>query len=372
MGRGKVELYEESLPDGRCKYRLPYIDPLTEKHKTLSVILEARTASNYKLALRTLQTKLDNIIMDKTQTELTIQELADIYLAEKKNTVKPTTLKRDTIAINQAVKWIGEDVKYSNLTVLYVKKIFREHCPKPVTYNEAIKRFKIMVNWLYDNDYIESRKIADKLQAIPDQKKARIKDKYLEKDELRTLLDAASLEYWKLTIRFLALSGLRIGELIALLNSDIGKEYIHVTKTYEVTVGIVNTPKTDDSYRDVYLRPELKNCVKDIQSFMKKYKFERGIRSDLFICWEDGGYLHYDAFRRYLGKLSDKVLDHHITPHALRHTAASLLVAEGVPLETVSRQLGHSDSKITKEIYLHITKQLQEKDNEILKNASVL
>lgn len=372
MSKRRVEMYEEKLPSGRCKYRMPYIDPLTEKHKTISIIMESQSASNYKLALRTLQEKLDNILLDAPQEDMTLKQFAVLYLSEKKNEVKASTIQRDSTIINQIVEWLGPDIRYSRLTVPYVKKIFRSNCPKAVTYNETIKRFKIMINWLYNNDYIDSRKIADKLQALPDQKKTRIKDKYLEQSELQLLLDSANNDYWKLVIKFLAFSGLRIGELIALKDSDIDDKYIHVTKTYEVTVGIVDTPKTEESYRDVYLRPELNKCIKEIRSYIRVYKFERGIQSDLFICWSDGNYLHYDAFRKYLGKLSSEVLNHRITPHALRHTATSLLVAEGVPLETVSRQLGHSDSKITKEIYLHITQQLKERDNEILQNVSML
>jgi integrase len=44
----------------------------------------------------------------------------------------------------------------------------------------------------------------------------------------------------------------------------------------------------------------------------------------------------------------------HINFHALRHTAASLLLAQGVALEVVSRILGHSDIRVTANIYGHV------------------
>ena len=78
------------------------------------------------------------------------------------------------------------------------------------------------------------------------------------------------------------------------------------------------------------------------------------------------------AFNKYLKELSQRVLGRTITTHALRHTAASLLIADGVPLETVSRMLGHEDSKVTREIYFHITKTLKKKDNMLLENAKML
>jgi integrase len=102
------------------------------------------------------------------------------------------------------------------------------------------------------------------------------------------------------------------------------------------------------------------------------YTFEKGIRTDLFLCSQSGSWLEYDAFRKYLRILSTKVLNRKITPHALRHTATSLLIADGVPIEVVSRMLGHKNSQITKEIYFHITQELQKADNDILKKASLL
>lgn len=105
---------------------------------------------------------------------------------------------------------------------------------------------------------------------------------------------------------------------------------------------------------------------------MRVYQFERGIRSTHFICSQGGSWLEYDAFRKYLRELSTKVLNRKITPHALRHTTVSLLIAEGVPLEVVSRMLGHKNSQITRDIYMHVTQELKHRDNNILKNASLL
>lgn len=372
MSKSRVDLYEEILPDGRCKYRLPYVDTITGKNRTLSVVMASRSASNYKLALRVLQEKLDRQLLDAAASDPTLRELADLYYADREPAIRASTMKRNRFSIDQVVSWLGEGVRLSALSVPYIKKKLRENCPRAVTYNENLKRFKALLRWAYFNEYLESSQLADKLRPLPDQKRDRIADKYLEKEELALLLDAASDKYWQLVIRFLALSGLRIGELISLKDRDIDSECIHVVSTFELSVGVVSVPKTADSIRDVYLRPELLACVREIRSFMRLYKFERGIRSDLFICGEDGGFLNYNSFRYYLGKLSAGVLDHRISPHALRHTAASLLIADGVPLDVVSRMLGHTDSAITREIYVHITQKLKTRDQEILAQASML
>ncbi len=48
-----------------------------------------------------------------------------------------------------------------------------------------------------------------------------------------------------------------------------------------------------------------------------------------------------------------------VRPHNLRHTAATLLLKQGVPLKVVSEMLGHSRIEITANIYSHVGGELQ-------------
>jgi integrase len=335
--------------------------------------MESRSASNYKLALRTLQERLDRIMLENAGRDYTLGTLAERYLEEINETLRPSTVLRNMTIVERMVGWLGADVYISHLTVPYVRNILKKNASKPVTYNEYLKRFKTFLNWCYMNDYLKERQLMDKLQPLPDPKKERIVDKYLEADELRALLAAADDPLWSLVIRFLVLSGLRIGELIALQNSDINGDYISVTKTWETGARVlVDAPKTASSFREVYMRPELRQVVNEMISYMRVYKFERGIRSDLFVCNPKGGVIKYDLFRKYLHQVAAEALGRDITPHALRHTAASLLIADGVPLDVVSRMLGHDGSRITKQIYIHITQELKNHDREILEKTKII
>ena len=47
--------------------------------------------------------------------------------------------------------------------------------------------------------------------------------------------------------------------------------------------------------------------------------------------------------------------------HDLRHSAASLLIAEGVPLVEVSMLLGHSGLRITSDLYTHLVRETSAK-----------
>lgn len=97
-----------------------------------------------------------------------------------------------------------------------------------------------------------------------------------------------------------------------------------------------------------------------------------GVRTDLFLHSNKGGYIQFFSFNKYIRTLSNKVLGKSITTHALRHTHASLLLENGVSIDTISRRLGHENSKVTREIYLHITKALEKKDNIQLENVKIL
>ena len=373
MSRKRVELYEEVLADGRCNYRLPYTDRLTGKNKKLSIIMEKQTAQNRKEALRLLQERLDDIMMESENKNITLRALCERYFAEKERTLKKSTIIRNKATLGRLRRWMGDDVLINELTVPYVKKVILDHSEHNYTYNEYVARFKALFNWAFINGYLESRNVIDRLSKLPDDKKTRIEDKYLEKEELQALLDAsADYLHWHYVIHFMALSGLRVSEVISLKDSDIDDEYIHVNSTYVINADEVGTPKTRSSVRDVFIRDELATLIKEIRKWQREERFKNGVRSDLFICDKSGDMFHYYSFNKYLKELSERTIGRVITTHALRHTATSLLIAEGVPLETVSRMLGHNDTKVTKEIYLHVTQKLRERDNEALRKVKIL
>ena len=64
--------------------------------------------------------------------------------------------------------------------------------------------------------------------------------------------------------------------------------------------------------------------------------------------------------------------DVEITAHVLRHTHVALMAEQLVPLEVISRRIGHADSKVTREIYFHITKKMRERDNQLIRNVKIL
>ena len=58
-----------------------------------------------------------------------------------------------------------------------------------------------------------------------------------------------------------------------------------------------------------------------------------------------------------------------ISVHGLRHTHASLLLFAGVSTASVSRRLGHASMTTTQETYLHVIRELENKDVDIVMRA---
>lgn len=92
-----------------------------------------------------------------------------------------------------------------------------------------------------------------------------------------------------------------------------------------------------------------------------------------FFTGIDGGRVGYAAYKARLAEAAEKAgIEKHVTPHILRHTMTSLFAEAGVPLEVLSRRLGHESSDMTKNIYLHITKIHKEQDNQKVKGVTLL
>jgi len=162
--------------------------------------------------------------------------------------------------------------------------------------------------------------------------------------------------------------GLRLGELIALTWDDIDfKNFsVSITKSTAKTKDgmITKEPKTKSSIRTITLSQNLIQMI-------KKYRAEQNtLRLSLGSFWKgnnylfiqsDGSQMHistpYHVFKKIIDRHNKTAPDNEklpeITLHGLRHTSATLLIAQNVDVRTVSARLGHSDCSTTMNIYAH-------------------
>ena len=367
-------MWIEKTEYGTFKAIERYTDPKTGKRRKVSINIEKDNKASRAAAQEALTAKIEAIVnASELERRLTLSKLRKIYIDAQKETVRKQTWHRNENVLQHAIEIIGEDVLIDELKAKDIISSLKLSGKSNTTLNGYLMRLKAMMRWGYDNEYLDDIAFVDRLKSFPDEKKKeKLQDKYLESAELDALLEKMKEERWKLLTQFLALSGLRIGEAMVLNNDDIDDTYIHVTKTYQFIDDIVEEgTKTDTSYRDVYVQPELRKCIDEIRLFRKVDMLKYGYRNELFFPWKTGGVISYDAYRAYLARRSREI-GHEITPHALRHTHVSLLAEQGVSLDVIARRVGHADSEITKRIYLHITEKRRDKDNDALKNISLL
>ena len=365
-------MWIEQTKTGKYKYTERYTDPYTGKYRRVSVVLDKNTKQAQKQAQAALQERI-RAAMEPTKKDITLKQLIEIYHSDQKQTLKASTYDRNYKVCKSIESLLSPDILVSNLTAGYVKRKFMESGKKNATLNEYLIRFKALMRWGYKMDYVSNISYLDKIERFADDPhRLKIQDKFLESSELAMLLGGIKIKKWRDLTEFLALSGLRFGEAAALELSDIDlkERIIHVNKTYDQAHNIVTSTKTQRSNRDVYMQDQLYNLC-------RRLKAERlGLNvvnfSKVFFRGTTKQYIRFDCYAKYLRETSEKVIGRRITPHTLRHTHASLLMEQGVDIDTISHRLGHSDSKITKEIYLHVTKRMQEKENDKIRGIKIL
>lgn len=348
-----------------------YKDYLTGKTRRVSVPMEKDTAQARKRAERALQAKID--AQTVRSSSATLNDLKTAYIAFQKRTVKASTVKRNEVILNIVIGIIGKDALCDRLTAGSIMSALTATGKENVTINTYLTRLKAMLRWGYQNDMCPD--LAGKLRPLPDRsEREKIADKYLERAELKKLLDGMEVEQWRNLSRLLALSGLRIGEAVALTYDDIdvNARIIHVNKTFAPTTKTVTSPKTADSVRDVYMQDELLKLCRKLLTGAKLNALERGYSSRLLFCDAYGKHISYDVYEKYLRENSERILGRKVTSHIMRHTMTSLFAEAGVDLAVIARRLGHHDSKLTRDIYLHCTKTQTKKDHEAVRKVKIL
>ena len=362
-------MWVEQTKQGKYKYTERYTDPYTGKYKRVSIVLDKNTKQAQKQAQMALQERIQ-AAMDKRQDNISFSDLVDLYRQEQLKTVKTSTYKRHYFACNTLMDILGPDILVSNLNSGYIRKKMLATGKEPGTLNEHLTRLKALLRWGFRNDYISDVSFLAKIENFKDKPhREKIEDKFMESEEVFNLISGMRVKKWRDLTGFLVLSGLRFGEAAALRRSDLNfkNRVIHVRKNYDSNNNVTTTPKTRTSIRDVYMQDELYDlckrlCTPTIISISN---------SDLL--FSDGGdHLQYRAYEKYFCSNTERLIGRKLTIHSLRHTHASLMMENGMDEQSIARRLGHTNSSITKEIYLHVTKKMQERENQKIKSIRIL
>jgi integrase len=179
-------------------------------------------------------------------------------------------------------------------------------------------------------------------------KQAKKKAKALTPEQVHALAKECG-KYGNL-IEFLAATGLRINEALALQvgDLDLANSKVQVVRTWTMTSSgqkILGATKSREE-RSISLSEQMVELITPLTKSKAK--------SDYLFVGSNGDALDYGYFRRaYFIKAVKSLGFDDVTIHWLRHTCASMLIRIGAPITTISEILGHSSIKITLDTYSH-------------------
>lgn len=202
--------------------------------------------------------------------------------------------------------------------------------------------------------------------------------RYLDDTEVLQLFECLEKEpiQYKTAITFLIYSGLRRGELCGLKWEDVdfSNNIITIKRNilYLPEKGIFeDTPKTYSSQRVIKMADTALQILKEHRKVQNEIRLKLGDRwqhdNFVFTQW-DGAVMHPDSLTSWFRKFIKRNNLPYVTIHSLRHTNATLLIANGVNLTTVSKRLGHSSTNTTTQIYAHAIKTADEIAASTLEN----
>ena len=288
-----------------------------------------------------------------------IDAFLDVMVAERGASVRTiAAYGKDLTDLNGFLSARGIDLRKATRTDLeeYLHSIVKAGLSAK-TQGRRLSALREFYRYLYSEDLIKKNP-ADYLQSP---KIGQSLPKYLTEDEVKRLIDKADENdvRMKTMLEVLYASGMRVSELVGLTVLAVTKD----NKTITIT-------GKGNKERIVPLNEPAAVALNE-WLIHRELSLKRGrISKWLFPSSGKEGHLTRDGFFKALKKiaLAADIDPERVSPHVLRHSFASHLVAHDADLRSVQKMLGHADIATT-QIYTHI---LQDRLKKTVENSHPL
>lgn len=271
-------------------------------------------------------------------------------------------------------------LRLCDITTLPIQRFYNQKYNNGTTENQIKEINKVLKNffsWCVEQEYIKRNPCSAKSIELPGKsEELGVDDEneiYLFKDdEVEKIVLQSNKNNDNISIIvLLALgTGLRQGEILALPKKNLNltnktikvEQTLKKVKIYESQEKYyyenkLQKPKTKTSIRTVNIPDNLISMLKNyIIKVEKKYNENNLSFSDdsLIFVTKTCSYIDAVDLRRSWRRFLERACVNYQKFHALRHTYASMLFKNGATILEVKELLGHSDSKITEKIYIHL------------------
>ena len=290
-----------------------------------------------------------------------LQEIAKGRLAHATYGAYQGLLKSTIVPYFRKKKLTLRELEARHLQMFY-SEMLRRVTPNTVIHYHAVihsaLKYAVKTDMLIQN-------VADKVDRP---RKNSFQPVFLSADEMQKMFEALRGTKLELPVLVAAFYGLRRGEVVGLKWDAIDFERNTITIKHIVTnakidgkceIVCADRAKTKSSLRSL---PLVSNIREKLLALREQQKENRRVCGNCYSKKYDG-YVFVDAMGNIFNPRSvsanfSKLLEQnglrHIRFHDLRHSCASLLLANDVPLKHIQEWLGHSDIGTTANIYSHL------------------
>ena len=331
---------------------------------------------------RTYETKESMENMDGSRLLMT--DYMDEWLKIVKPLVERATYKSYDNMVSARIRPHFEKLNLllTEVEPKHIKMLYDEILEQGYTTNTVIHYHAVLhqaLAYAVKNDYILSNP-ADRVKRP---KKNKHISSFYTKEEILTLLDIAKDDPIYIPIVLSAYYGFRRSETLGMRWSAIDFENKTITVNHKVTeltengktiVYAEDKLKTKSSYRTLPLIPVVEEKLLEHKAKLERNQklFGNGYCKEYmdYVCVDEMGKLFRPNFvSDHFGWLLKKYGLKNLTFKELRHSCASMLVAEGIPMKSIQEWLGHSNFSTTADIYSHIDYHAKQQSAAAIGNA---
>ena len=277
----------------------------------------------------------------------------------KSRELSPGTQNNYRITMEHFVIPALGDIPVQDITYEVIQKYLDETKARTKTLKNYMSIIRPAINMAYRHKLIRINPVYD--ICIPKRQQAAVQ--IFTMTEIQKMMAACNHEWKRYAIELGFRTGMRIGEVLALRWDDVNFEerylIVNWTITYSKQTGLITKhPKTKTSIRRI-----------DLDSPTLELLHSIPYNGDIVLAGARGD-LRYGVYMQ-MAQICDRAGIRRRTFHSLRHTHASILFAQGVPLLEIQRRLGHSDPMTTLKTYIHFIPGQQEKAVEIMEQIEL-
>ncbi|SNG22311.1 tyrosine-type recombinase/integrase [Streptococcus pneumoniae] len=366
-------MWMEELPNGKYKFFERYKDPYTEKLKKVSVTMEKKTPQARNQAAILLQEKINKKLSTKQVESITFEEIYNLFYKSWAQTVKEST-KHNCKSVDKKMKEvIPSDTILANLDRRFLQEAIEKIIESNgyITAKKVRHRLRGIFNYAVQYSYIENNEvdyttIPQKPKTLEELEKKR--NNFLTMQEIKALVDVLNRrEYHQKyadMVLVLTLTGMRYGELTALQlkNIDFENNKIEITGNFDSVNKIKTLPKTTNSIRTIKVSESVIEAIQR-QIVRLSERFQPLSSDDYIFCFEKWNQPTTIAcFIQILKKYEKQAkIKKTLSSHIFRHSHISFLAESGLPIKSIMDRVGHSNAKMTLEIYSHTTEDMEDK-----------